>query len=192
MINFYNDQPPYTDKNIRISETMNDFPSYFKIPDDIKNLFRANQFTISHIISVYEYFELLCFNEFKNNIDPLYKQIISDEKNVLIEKYFTDRPEVLLKQLQISTAARRFISRSLVGTREDLEVDNNPELFDILKIKEDCWNMEIVNSTRFEPEIEDLKKLDIKVGEVLNLYERLGGDSSFLGEAVKKQVKEVE
>ena len=54
MITFYNDQPPYTDKNIRISETINDFPSYFKIPDDTKNLFRANPFTISHIISVYE------------------------------------------------------------------------------------------------------------------------------------------
>ena len=36
MITFYNDQPPYTDKNIRIRETMNDFPSYFKIPDDRK------------------------------------------------------------------------------------------------------------------------------------------------------------
>ena len=60
---------------------MNDFPSYFKIPDDTKNLFRSNLFTISHIISVYEYLELLCFNEFKNNIDPSYKQTISEEKN---------------------------------------------------------------------------------------------------------------
>ena len=192
MITFYNDQTPYSDKNIRISETINDFPSYFKIPDDTKILFNSNPFTISHIISVYEYFELLCFNEFKNNIDPSYKQIISDEKNALIEKYFNDKPDVLLNKLQISTAVRRFISRSLVGIREDLEVDNNYELFDILKIKEDCWNMEIINTTRFEPEIEELKKLDIKVGEVLNLYERLGGDSSLLGEAIKKQVKELE
>ena len=52
--------------------------------------------------------------------------------------------------------------------------------------------MEIVNSTRFEPEIEELRQLDIKVGQVLNLYERLGGDSSLLGEAIKKQVKEAE
>lgn len=73
-----------------------------------------------------------------------------------------------------------------------MEVDNNLPLFDILKIKEDCWNMEIVNSTRFEPEIGELRQLDIKVGQVLNLYERLGGDSSLLGEAIKKQVKEAE
>ena len=94
--------------------------------------------------------------------------------------------------MNISTAIRRFISRSLVGLREDLDAENTHELFDILRYKEDCWNMEIVSSARFEPEIEALKKLDIKVGEVLNLYERLGGDSSLLGEAVKKKVRENE
>ena len=192
MITFYNEQPTYSDKNIKISETINDFPSYFKIPDETRNLFRANPFTISQIISVYEYFELLCFSEFKNNIDPSYKQIIDDEKNGLIEQYFEKNPDVLLNKLQISTAVRRFISRSLVGTREDLDAEYDHELFDILQIKEDCWNMEIVNSTRFEHEIDELKKLNIKVGEVLNLYEKLGGDSSLLGEAVKKQVKENE
>jgi len=94
--------------------------------------------------------------------------------------------------LNISTAVRRFISRSLVGTREDMDAENTQELFDILRYKDDCWNMEIVSSARFDPEIESLKKLNIKVGEVLNLYERLGGDSILLGEAVKKQVKENE
>ena len=192
MITFYNETPPYTDKNIKINDTINDFPSYFKIPDDTKNLFRANPFTISQILSVYEYFELLCFNEFQNNIDPLYKQIINDEKSALIEKYFSDNKDVLLNKLNISTAIRRFISRSLVGIREDMDVENTHELFEILRYKEDCWNMEIVSSARFDSEIESLQKLEIKVGEILNLYERLGGDSILLGEAVKKQVKENE
>jgi hypothetical protein len=192
MITFYNESPPYTDKNIKINDTINDFPSYFKIPDDTKNLFRANPFTISQILSVYEYFELLCFNEFQNNIDPLYKQIINEEKSALIEKYFSENNDVLLNKLNISTAIRRFISRSLVGIREDMDVENTHELFEILRYKEDCWNMEIVSSARFDSEIESLQKLDIKVGEILNLYERLGGDSILLGEAVKKQVKENE
>ncbi len=192
MITFYNEQPPYSDKNIRIIETMNDFPSYFKIPDDTNNLFRANNFTISHILSVYEYFELLCFTEFQNNIDPSYKQIIDEEKSDLIQQYFEKNPNVLLNKLNISTTVRRFISRSLSGTREDLEAEYSHELFDILKYKEDCWNMEIFSNTRFEQEIEELKKLNVKVGEVLNLYEILGGDSSLLGEEVKKKVKENE
>ena len=192
MITFYNEQTPYSDKNIRINETFNDFPRYFKIPDDTKNLFIINPFTISHIISVYEYFELLCFNEFKNNIDPQYKQIISDEQKEKIEQYFKDNPDALLNKIQISTTVRRFISRSLVGLREDSEVNDNQELFDFLRYKEDCWNREISSSAKFEDEIENLKKLNIKVGEALNLYEILGGDSSLLGEVVKKQVQEVE
>ena len=53
------------------------------------------------------------------------------KKKIIIEKCFTDKPEALLNKLQISTAARSSISRSLVGTRGDFEVDNNHELFDI-------------------------------------------------------------
>ena len=192
MITFYNEQPVYTDKNIRISDTISDFPSYFKIPDDTRNLFRENPFTISQILSVYEYFELLCFSEFKNNIDPSYKQIIDDEKSALIEKYFAEHTNVLLTKLQISTAVRKFISRSLVGTREDLEVRSEQKLFDILQSKEDCWNIEIVSRECFEKEIEELKKLNIVVGQILSFYEKLGGDTSLLGEVVQKQVKKNE
>ena len=69
--------------------------------------------------------------------------------------------------MQISTAVRRFISRSLIGTREDFDADRIQELFFILQFKEDCWNIEAFNSFSFEVEIENLKKLNIKVGEVL-------------------------
>ena len=72
MITFYTEQLT-PDKNALISETINDFPHYFKIPEDTKSLFK-NPFTISKIISVYEFFEFLCFGEFRKNIDPNYKE----------------------------------------------------------------------------------------------------------------------
>jgi hypothetical protein len=193
MITFYSEQQAtYYDKNIKIIDTINEFPPYFKIPDDTKNLFINNPFTISHILSIFEYFELLCFKEFKKNILPLYKEIISDEKSKNIEDYFKNNPDVLLNKLQISTAVRRFISRSLVGLREDSEVKENQELFEVLRYKEDCWNRECLNSDKFDKEIEILKKLDIKVEEALNLYEKLGGDLSLLSEFDKKQELEEE
>ena len=34
-----------------------------------------------------------------------------------------------------------------------------------------------------------MQQLDIKVGEVLNLYEILGGDNNLLGEDIKKEVE---
>ena len=188
MITFYNEQVNL-ELNTLISETINDFPHYFKIPDDTMNLFK-NHFTISNIISVYEYFELLCFGEFRKNIDPSYKEQISEEKKEKIERYFLTHKESLLNKLNICTTIRRFISRSLVGIREDLEIGANIELFGILIYKEDCWDKHLYTNYSFNKEIEDLQTLDVKVGEILNLYDFLGGDSSLLGEIIKNKIEE--
>ena len=192
MITFYNEQLSI-DKNsdILVSDTINDFPPYFKIPEETKNLFK-NPFTMSKIISVYEYFELLCFEEFKKNIDPSYKEEINEDKKNAIDKYFEEHQNIILNKLTISTTIRKFISRSLVGIREDLEIGPNIELFSILIYKEDCWNKEIFTNAHFDREIEDLQKIDIKVGEILKLYDILGGDSILLGEIIKNKVEEKE
>ena len=192
MITFYNEQLS-VDKNsdILVSDTINDFPPYFKIPEETKNLFK-NPFTMSKIISVYEYFELLCFEEFKKNIDPSYKEEINEDKKNAIDKYFEEHQNIILNKLTISTTIRKFISRSLVGIREDLEIGPNIELFSILIYKEDCWNKEIFTNAHFDREIEDLQKIDVKVGEILKLYEILGGDSILLGEIIKNKVEEKE
>lgn len=78
MINFYNEFPN-PEGNTRVSDTINDLPSYYKIPEETNNLFN-NPFNIRQIIPVYEYFELLYFGEIKNNIDPNFKKQIRDEK----------------------------------------------------------------------------------------------------------------
>ena len=194
MITYYNERVNLYDNNTLISETISDFPHYFKIPDDTKNLFK-NPFTINNIISVYEYFELLCFGEFRKNIDPSYKDQISDNKKEKINNYLLNlekKGNSLLDKVKICTIIRKFISRSLVGIREDLEIGPNIELFGILIYKEDCWDKEIFTNNRINKEIEDLQTLDIKVAEILNLYDFLGGDSSLLGDNIQKKIIEKE
>ena len=114
MITFYNDQPEFNDANMRINDTFNSFPTFFRIPDNTKKLFNDYPFTISNILSVYEYFELLCFEDFKKNIDPLFKQVIDNEKMQEVEKHFIDKPKEILNKLEISNACRKFLSRNLV------------------------------------------------------------------------------
>ena len=191
MITFYNERTIYSDKNIEIKETFMDFPTYFKINEDTKNLFQNSSFTISHILSVYEYFELLCFNQFKENMNLLYKQDIDNDTKIKVSEYFNKNPNVLLDKIRISTAVRKFISRSLVGQRV-VEIDANQELFFTLKSKEDCWNIELYHDINFNKEIEELKKFNIKICEALSLYQELGGDNILLGENIKKKVKKVE
>ena len=196
MITFYNDQKDIikdpNNKNIQIIETFEIFPNFFKFPADTKKLFKEYPFTISHILSVYEYFELLCFDEFKKNLDPLFKRDIKEESMIKIEKYFKNNPNGFLNKLEISSAIRKFISRNLVGLRDDNNYDRNQELFFILKFKRDCWNAQIINNVNFGKEIEKLIELDIKIENVLNLYEKLGGDTQLLGEAIKNKFSEAE
>ena len=192
MITFYTEQLT-PDKNALISETINDFPHYFKIPEDTKSLFK-NPFTISKIISVYEFFEFLCFGEFRKNIDPNYKEELNEEKKSKINIYFQkeENKNILINKIVICTTIRKFISRSLVGIREDLEIGANIELFGILLYKEDCWNREIYTNYMFDNEIEKLQGLDIKVGEILNLYDYLGGDYTLYGENIKSKQEDKE
>ena len=194
MITFYNERAILYNNNTLISETISDFPHYFKIPDDTKNLFKT-PFTINNIISVYEYFELLCFGEFRKNIDPSYNEQISEEKREKIKRYLLNlekNENALLDKIKICTTLRKFISRSLVGIREDLEIGPNIELFGVLIYREDCWDKEIFTNARLNIEIEDLEKLDIKFSEILSLYDFLGGDYSLLGQSIKNKIEEKE
>ena len=181
-----------SDIEIKISETFQDFPPYFKIHEETIKLFQSSSFTMCQLVLVYEYFELLCFKVFKDNINQSFKLDIDNDKKNEINQYFNKNQNALLGRLQISTAVRKFISRYLVGQEVDANIDKNHNLFDILKIKEDCWDYAQFNDATFIKNIEDLNKLNIKIGEALSLYTELGGDSFLLGETIKKQVNEEE
>lgn len=116
---------------------------------------------------------------------------ISNEKKEKLEKYFKEKPEHFITKINIATAVRRFISRYLVGIREDTDINIDDELF--LNLRNDCWDNELlINQVLFERSLEELKKVGIKVKEGLRLYEYLGGDDDLLGNAVKNHIIEQE
>ena len=116
LIKLYSDLPSL-DKDIKIEYSINDFKPLYDIYD-MKYLF-LERFTISQIISIYEYLELLWFNEIKENMFVDYKKVINEEKKKNIEKFFQDNKSVVINKLVISTTIRKFISRYLVGKRQD-------------------------------------------------------------------------
>ena len=192
MISYYHEN--IFENEQTVYETFQEFPDYFKINEEIKSLFFNNkQFKLKHLLYVYEYFELLCFSEFKKNLDPCYNsnEDISNEKKEKLEKYFKEKPEHFITKINIATAVRRFISRYLVGIREDTDINIDDELF--LNLRNDCWDNELlINQVLFERSLEELKKVGIKVKEGLRLYEYLGGDDDLLGNAVKNHIIEQE
>ena len=151
-----------------------------------------NPFTISQIISIYEYFELICFEELRENIDESFTRIIGKEKEEKIEKFFSHNSMILINKLIISTTIRKFISRYLVGERYDFEIKDDSELFGILIYREDCWDREIYINSQFESVIKQLKILDIKVEEILHLYDLLGGDYILFKEIKQSKKEKIE
>ena len=85
IITFYLDKP-YGETLIK--DTLNDLPNYFVIPTITKDLLINNDFKVNEILSIFEYFELLCFEEFKNNLDLAYKKELTKEQIENINLYY--------------------------------------------------------------------------------------------------------
>ena len=181
------------EEDVKISKLIKEkiLPSYVHLTEETKDFFNKTNFTIYHIFPVYEYFELLCYEDFKNNTDDDYKKNLSEEKVKSINNYFTEKEKengYLITKIVLSGAVRKFISRILTGKRDDLEINPDFELFSYLEYKEDIWNSEVFNNNHFSDEISQLSSLDIHVNNAINFYDVLGGDKCLLGEKIEQEV----
>ena len=184
-----------------IKDTLNDLPNYFVIPTITKDLLINNDFKVNEILSIFEYFELLCFEEFKNNFDLGYKKELTKEQIKNINLYYIyenqnkskneineNHKQIKFKipKIELCSTLRKVMSRSLTGLREDYEIQPEANLFEFLEYKEDIWSPKIFKNVSFSEEIEQIKKFNILASQILNLYEILGGDEDLLGEEIQK------
>ena len=198
IITFYLDKP-YGETLIK--DTLNDLPNYFVIPTITKDLLINNDFKVNEILSIFEYFELLCFEEFKNNLDLGYKKELTKEQIENINLYYIyenqnkskneineNHKQIKFKipKIELCSTLRKVMSRSLTGLREDYEIQPEANLFEFLEYKEDIWSPKIFKNVSFSEEIEQIKKFNILASQILNLYEILGGDEDLLGEEIQK------
>ena len=58
----------------------NILPNYIHLSQETVNLFNTSNFTEFNLFSVYEYLELLCYDDFKNNTIDNYKVSIPEDK----------------------------------------------------------------------------------------------------------------
>ena len=124
-------------------------------------LFDEHNFSLLKLFSVYEYFELLCYDDFKKNTDEDYMEKIPDEKLKKLNEHFDKKDSTgkgyLITKLVLSSAVRKFISRFLSGKRNEQEVNCNFELFTYMQYREDIWKIEVRENNNFERELSELK-----------------------------------
>ena len=149
-------------------------------------------FSISTLISIFELFEHLCWDSYKENLVGDYLQKIDAAWGKKIIDYFNGvqyNPGKIIKRITFNTALRRFISRYLAGKRGENEINENNTLANEI-LRPELWKPFFTESESFEVEIAEIMSVmtdefdgSLKVGQALELYNLLGGDNTLLENA---------
>jgi hypothetical protein len=167
--------------DMSISEIIKDIPDHINISEKIKQFFNNNsKLTVIKLVRIFELFEHLCWGQIQENLSEEYMKKINEEKKQTILQYFQENPDEknYIKKIEYASAIRKFISRYLAGKRSQLEINEDIMLFDHLS-RFDLWTKNIDNEI-FITEFSKMKELKITVGEGLDFYNILGGDSQLL------------
>ena len=153
-------------------------------------------FTINNLVSIFEYFEALCWPQISKNILPDYTLTLSEEGKKHVIDYFkkNESQNKIINIQEFTFALRRLISRFLAGSRQ--EIDIKPDLDLILYIsKNEFWCKEIADNDEKDNELLVICHKDIKIGNAFDLYNALDGDiilNKFIEKRKKKENENID
>ena len=135
------------------------------------NFENVDLFRVNSMMSIFDFFELICWEKIKENLEENYLKNINNE----IKQYI----DIFLKNIKIitkpnlATAIRRFVSRYLSGKRGVKEISEDNSLIYYL-YKEELWDEKnIFENPQFEIELISFPHV-ITIGQAVKVYEYLG------------------
>ena len=162
-------------KNEKISLILRNAPSYLKITNDCLNFFAkdGNDLTLDKLMDIFFFIEYLCFNDLIESLQNEYRVQIPFEKIQLIrEKLFGQKnPYDKYSLGDLAAAVRRFITRYLVGKRQDIDIAETRDLsFELTR--NDLWSEKIAKLDNLEELISiQLSEFNLKVGQAYAFYQ---------------------
>jgi hypothetical protein len=169
-----------------------------KITKDCVDFFtkEGNLFKVNQLMNIFFYIEHLCFKDLCNNLQPDFKISIDNEtaekiKKKLINEVNKEKEIYSIKDL--AAAVRRFISRYLVGNRQDVEIDEKRQLyFELTRL--DLWEEKFGQLDNLEELIQNqLAEFKLNVGQAFSLYDIIGEeDKNYIQEYIDKIGDEVD
>ena len=162
-------------KNEKISLILQKVPSYLKITNDCLNFFtnEGSELTLDKLMDIFFFIEYLCFNDLIESLQNEYRVEIPFEiVQKIREKLIVQRnPYDKYTLGDLAAAVRRFISRYLVGKRQDIDIDETRDLsFELTRY--DLWSEKIVKLDNFEESITNkLYEFKLKVGQAYDFYQ---------------------
>ena len=163
----------------KIFIALKEHPKYLKLSEDCKTFFlekeEGKNFTINKLMNIFFYIEHLCFEDLCATLQIEYKKEIDPDIVKKIQKdILENKNENILYIKDLAAALRRYISRYLVGQRQEVEIDENRELYYELT-RQDLWEEKIGKLDNLDILIKNqLKDYKLTVGQSFNLYNIIG------------------
>ena len=167
------------EENEEIENIIKNLPEDINLSKEFIEFFENQNFKVKEIFEIFSYIELLCFNPILNNLREHYKMKINENVAENIIKSYEDKKLKIITKITLASACRKFISRYLVGLRDDTDFNENNYLY-LYLYKEDIWNKKIwdQNNDIIESDLQILSENELTLGQCLELYYLLGGDES--------------
>ena len=174
-------------QNYLIYDIIQKIPKYVILNEELIKLIEnryndvKNSFTINSLVSIFEYFEELCWENIKKYIPEDFKTPIDEKIMKNIRHYFEknkNNEKKLIDKIIFTKAIRKLISRYIVGTRQETDIKPEIEL-KLHIIKPEFWPKNIIDDNdMFNLQIDEIFKSKINVEQSLELYNSLQGDEN--------------
>ena len=156
----------------RIIEVLEKFT---KVSDDFRNLFKEkDSLIISKTTYLFEYYRDLIFSNIKNTLKA-YQKDLENEQNDSIKNCF--EKQTIINEKVFKSAIRAFIVLFLIfeKDKENNIKQNECNIINYLEIP-DIWDKTTFSLRNFKEELNNLKQLNIKVNQIISLYDFLVDD----------------
>ena len=172
MIFFFNKENYKVEE--KISDIIPKLPDYLNIIDEVKGFFNSNrEITLDKLLGIYEYVELLCYPQIKENVNIEFFQPLSPECIKAIDNHY--KTERFLTKAILADGVRKYLSRSISGKRMDNEVEPQKDLIMFIQYKEEIWDPVIFADERFDEEMMELSIVQVKNQSVVAFCDYLMG-----------------
>ena len=187
------------DQDTLIYDIVEKLPNYIILNQELVNLLKRTKelymdekvFTINNLVSIFEYFEALCWPQINQNILEDYTLVLSEESKKHVLDYFKkiENQDKIINIQDFTFALRRLISRCLAGSRQEIDIKSDLAL-GLYIYKNEYWSKEIADKDEKDNELKEICREDIKIGNALDLYNVLDGDNilkKYLNKNKKKE-----
>ena len=153
--------------------------------------YELNLFPVDSLISIFDFFEALCWKDMKKNIPFDFQDEVPENAKQYIISYFekNEKENKIINKDNFTSAIRKLISRTVAITRQEIGIQNNVKLKHYI-INEDLWMRSAIETEGFENEIDEIFKYDVTVGQSYKLFIALNGENILENKLFKKKAKE--